>query len=273
MARPKKRLSSPQSQRADKYQLYLESVQAPDYEVAFFNRVFRNEYGRQPMLLREDFCGTAAVCCEWVKSHAKRRAIGIDLDPAPLVWGREHNLTPLKPDARARVMLTEGDVRDPDQTDADILAAQNFSYCCFKTRDELRSYFEIARGNLADEGVMILDVMGGSETQEDENEEITEHDGFDYVWELKSFDPVSYEVHYQIHFRFPDGSELTGFEYHWRHWTIPEMRELLADAGFTRTDVYWEATDQKTGDGNGVYVKRDRGDADPAWIAYIAAFK
>ena len=51
---------------ADRYALYLDSVQEPSHEVSFFKRAFKKEFGREPVVLREDFCGTAAVCYEWV---------------------------------------------------------------------------------------------------------------------------------------------------------------------------------------------------------------
>jgi hypothetical protein len=259
--------------RADKFALYLESVQAPDCETPFFDRVYRNHYGTRPVVLREDFCGTAAVCAEWVKSGSDRRAVGVDLDAGTLAWGEQHNLAPLTPQQRARVQLLCEDVRKVTPGSADVIAAQNFSYFCFKTRPELREYFAAAHANLADKGIFVLDIMGGSETQEDESEEITEFDDFDYVWEVASFDPVSYHVLCRIRFRFPDGSELKAFEYDWRHWTIPETRELLEEAGFSTTEVYWEGTDRATGEGNGIYTKRQRGEADPAWIAYVVAVK
>ena len=65
---------------ADKYDLYIRSVQSPDVEVTFFDRAYRAQYGRRPMILREDFCGTAAVCYDWVKSAPGRTAVGVDLD-------------------------------------------------------------------------------------------------------------------------------------------------------------------------------------------------
>src|SRR5258705_418284 len=79
----------PRAAAADKYDLYVLSVQSPDVEVAFFDRAFRTQYGRRPTTLREDFCGPAAVCYEWVRSTPDRRAIGVDLDPEPLAWGVE----------------------------------------------------------------------------------------------------------------------------------------------------------------------------------------
>jgi len=258
---------------ADKYDLYVRSVQSPDIEVAFFDRAFRSQYGRRPLTLREDFCGTAAVCYEWVRSGAERRATGVDLDAEPLAWGTKRFASKLTDDQSSRLRLVHGDVRTTNSK-AEIVAAQNFSYFCFETRDDLRAYFRHVRRCLASEGMLVLDVLGGSEMMEDNREEETSHGKFKYVWDHIDFDPVSHHCRYAIHFRFKDGSELkNAFTYDWRLWSLPELRELLAEAGFSSSDVFWEATDKKTGDGNGVYRRRARGDADPAWVVYLVAWK
>ncbi|MCA9311466.1 MAG: hypothetical protein KDA21_09700, partial [Phycisphaerales bacterium] len=57
--------------------------------------------------------------------------------------------------------------------------------------------------------------------------------------------------------------------YEWRLWTMPEIREMLAEAGFTVT-VYLEEADED-GDGNGVFYASDHADADAAFLAYIVA--
>ena len=261
--------------RADRYALYEQAVQSPEFDVAFLDRVFRKEFGRRPMLLREDFCGTAAISCAFVRSRRERRAIGIDIDPEPLAWGREHNVAALPRKRRHLVELVQADVREIREPKADVVCAMNFSYCVFKTRDELRGYFEAARANLRREGVLTLDVVGGSETQEDDREDTRKIGrGVRYVWEQKRFDPVSYNARFAIHFLFRDGSALDhAFEYDWRLWTIPEIRELLLEAGFRRVDVYWEETDSKTGEGNGRYRKVREAEADPAWVACIAAIR
>lgn len=259
--------------RADKYDLYIRSVQSADVEVAFFDRVFRKHYQRNPLVLREDFCGTALVCYEWVKSHRDRTAVGVDLDPEPLEWGRRKLLPQLSAKAAKRLSLIEGDVRTT-RAKADIISAQNFSYFCFETRPELRDYFAHARRHLGTEGLLVLDALGGSEVMEDDREEETSFGGFKYVWNQIDFDPISHHCKYAIHFRFKDGSELkNAFRYEWRLWTLPELRELLLEAGFSGADVYWEGTDRKTGEGNGVYRKRERGDADPAWVVYLVGWK
>jgi hypothetical protein len=61
------------------------------------------------------------------------------------------------------------------------------------------------------------------------------------------------------------------FEYSWRMWTLPEIRELLAEAGFRRSTVYWEGTEEDTDEGDGEFTPNDTGEADLAWIAYIVA--
>jgi SAM-dependent methyltransferase len=258
---------------ADKYDLYVRSVQSPDVEVAFFDRAFRRQYGRRPTILREDFCGTAAVCYEWVKSMKERRAVGVDLDPEPLAWGEKRFAGKLTPDQKSRVRIVKGDVRTTSSK-AEIIAAQNFSYFCFDTRDSLRSYFRHVRRCLGKEGMLVLDVLGGSEVLEDNREEETSFGKFKYVWDHIDFDPITARCRFAIHFRFKDGSELReAFRYDWRLWTLPELRELLAEAGFSSSEVFWEGTDRKTGEGNGVYRKRERGDADPAWVVYLVAWK
>ncbi|MFP6626701.1 MAG: class I SAM-dependent methyltransferase [Deltaproteobacteria bacterium] len=260
--------------KADRYKLYVESVQSPENEVPFFNRVFRKEYGRQPLVLREDFCGTAIICREWVQSHRDRRAIGIDLDPEPMAWGRDNLLAELKPQVRDRISLIKGDVLTTRGLKADVLAAQNFSFFCFKTRDQLRGYFRAARRNLARQGVMCMDIMGGGETLEEGREETRRERGFKYVWEQKRFDPVTHDLECFIHFEFKDGSALRrAFHYQWRLWTIPELRELLLEAGFSRADVYWENTDLETEEGNGVFRRVESAPSDPAWVSYLVAVK
>jgi SAM-dependent methyltransferase len=280
---PRRKRSAPSTRRrngtrlaalADKYDLYLRSVQSPENEVSFFTRAFHTNYGRTPLVLREDFCGTAAVCCEWVKSRNDRSAIGIDLDPEPLAWGMENNVSKLDDDERRRVKLLEEDARSVRRKKADVVTAQNFSFYLFKTRNELRAYFEAAYRNLAREGVFVLDVLGGSEVMEEDREEVRGHRSFKYVWEQARFDPITHNCLFHIHFRFPDGSGIErAFTYDWRLWTIPEVRELLDEAGFRRADVYWESRDRRTGRGNDVYRRRERAESDPAWVAYVVGVK
>jgi len=258
---------------ADRYDLYLQSVQDPEVEVAFFDRVYREYRHKTAKLLHEDFCAAFAVCCEWVKSDDAREAIGVDLDPEPLQWGRDHLAAKLTDEQRRRIELLEADVRTPLERKADVLAAQNFSFFGLTTRAELRDYFRAARANLAEDGLMVLDMMGGSECFLEDREEVTRKKGFKYVWEQSRFDPITHFTRFHIHFRFKDGTEMTNaFSYEWRLWTMPEVIELLNEAGFSKVDVHWEGTDED-GEGDGDFRVRDHVDADPAWVAYVVALK
>lgn len=270
----------PLADRADRYALYGLSVQEPSNEAEFFTKTYTALNGKAPRTLREDFCGTHAVCCEWVKLHPDNTAIGVDLDPEPLAWGKAHLQDKLTDEQRSRITLFEDDVRTASETKADVLAAQNFSFFLFKTRAALRDYFEHARANLADDGIMVMDMMGGSECYEEDHEDIRTIESdvpgfkkFKYIWEQKRFNPISADARFHIHFRFKDGSALEeAFTYDWRFWTMPEVRELLDEAGFSESTVYWETTDED-GEETGEFEPATEGDADPSWIAYIVARK
>lgn len=258
---------------ADKYDLYQRSVQTPANEVNMIRRVYKHAYGDVPTILREDFCGTAAVAAEWARKNPEGVAYGVDLDPEPLAWGTEHNLSKLKPAARERVHLVQGDVRTAKTPKADVLAAQNFSFFIFKTRQELLSYFKSAYKNLASEGVFLLDMLGGPSLQEDEQVEKKKVDDFTYYWEQETFNPISHDALFHIHFSFKDGSRLDkAFSYDWRIWTLPEVKDLLHEAGFKDVVVYWEGSDED-GEGNGVFKRTEKAPADNCWLAYVCGVK
>ena len=260
-----------QAQPADKYVLYQKSVQEPEPDLLLINRIFKNEYGRPARLLREDFCGTALTSCAWVAMNKEHRAYGIDLDSECLDWGREHNVGALNAEQASRVKLIEGDVRSMGHEKVDITIAFNFSYFLFKTRSEMLEYFRKARATLRSEGLLILDAYGGPDAQRT-YEEPRELDGFDYIWDQNRFDPINNHGFNFIHFDFPDGSRMKkAFAYDWRIWSLPELREILAEVGFSHIDTYWEGTDPETNEGNSIFTKRKRAVDDPAWVAYLVA--
>jgi len=257
------------AKNADKHVLYQQTVQAPDFEVENASKFYRRRVGRKALSLREDFCGTALLCAKWVESDPERTAVGVDIDPSVLGWGREHNIEPLGDDA-ARVTLVEGDVRGGDDQTADVLMALNYSYFCFKDRDTLRGYFEAAKRHLNPDGLFFIDLFGGWESQQVLEEE-RKHKHYRYVWDQAAFNPITSEFLAHIHFRFRDGSELKrAFTYDWRLWTIPELRELLGEAGFGHVEVLWEDEDED-GDGTGTYRPRKRVENDPGFNAYLLA--
>ena len=262
---------------ADKLKLYEEAVQMPSHEVGFFEQAFAEARDRKPISLAEDFCGTFAVSCEWVKSDEQRSAIGIDTCETTLQWGRDNNLSQLTSQQKSRVQLIQQDVRAEAPGDVDIVAAQNFSFYFFKKRKELLDYFSIARSRLVDDGVMVIDMMGGAECRIEglsHTQVIREgKDGFKYTWKQESYNPITSDARCTISFQFADGSRINdAFVYRWRIWTIAEVREILREVGFQNVYVYWAVED--FGDsGEPGWRRREKAPSDASWTCYLVALK
>ncbi len=258
---------------ADRHEYYEKAVQCVESEIDMVDETYENLRGKKARFLREDFCGTGNTSCEWVQRHPKNTAIGLDLDQEVLDWGIQNKIAALSPKQQARINLVNQNVLNANCPPADVILAMNFSYQLFKTRDALRKYFEKARAGLADDGVFFIDAYGGHESYRQIKEK-TSFDDFDYYWHQKKYNPITGEMLCHIHFKFKDNSWLNkAFTYDWRLWTLPEIQELLKEAGFSKVQVYWEGTDKKTGEGNGEYYPTNKGEDDPSWIVYIVSEK
>lgn len=271
--------SSSRAQSADIHDLYQQSVQAPEADIEFFTETYEQLRGKKPLTMREDFCGTALLSVEWCQSDPERLAFGIDLSEETLDWGREHNIIPAGESVAQRITLRHGNVLDPVEEKVDITCALNFSYCIFKTRDLLRQYFENARAGLAPDGILVLDLFGGTETIDilEEERDVDDAD-FTYVWDQDRYNPITNEILCYIHFNFPDGSKLErAFTYDWRLWTIPEVREILTEAGFSKVHVYWEEFEESDDEdddeleGTGRYQDVEEVENQESWVIYIVA--
>ena len=240
--------------RFEKYDYYRRAVQDPAEIAAFLDDAYRSAYRTRAAILREDFCGTFSLCCEWVKRRPRNCAIGVDKDPKPLEYGLQHHLVETSEEQRERVQVVKADVLAKKLPKADIICALNFSYFIFHDRKRLRKYFENCRENLSDKGLLVLDCLSGTESLRVLEDE-TEYEDFTYFWEQASFDPITRRAVFHIHFQRPGEKRRERvFTYDWRLWTVPELRELLEEVGFGKSAVYWEGTDD-------------------AWVAYIAAKK
>jgi SAM-dependent methyltransferase len=257
---------------SDRHELYELAVQEVVSECDFVDRVWRNLRGCVASTLREDFCGTAKACTEWARRRKTNRAVGVDLNSAVIRWGERRHRSNLPASVASRVSVLEADVLEVDTPGIDCVVAMNFSYFIFKDRATLVRYFRRVFESLADDGILIADAYGGSQAHE-EKEEDRSLDGFTYVWDQNHYNPITGDVVNHIHFRFPDGSEMKrAFTYRWRLWSLPEIQDAMKEAGFERTTVYWEGTDNKGG-GNGIFRPSTRGEACEGWIAYIVAEK
>ena len=260
------------AEQADRHDLYQQSVQCPEAEIDFVEQQFKLIRQRKAKVLREDFCGTAFTACEWIKRDQSHLAFGVDLDGEVLDWGRQHNVSALNKEQQSRISLMKANVLDAETPPVDAILAMNFSYWILLTRKNVSNYFKRAHEVLADDGLFFLDCFGGYEAPK-ELKEKRKLDGFTYIWHQAKFDPVSSEMTCHISFKFPDKSRLKkAFTYHWRLWTLPEIREMLEAAGFSKVSIHWEQADEE-GDGNGEFKVVKKGSADPGWVTYIVAEK
>jgi SAM-dependent methyltransferase len=263
----------------DRHLLYSAAVQSPDTDLDFFERVYKKTRGERFRLLREDFCGTAALACEWVGRRKKNRAWGVDLDRPTLGWGKQRYVRKLGP-AAERLELICGDVLSVAEPKVDVVAAQNFSYSVFKTREVLGSYFRQVRRSLLPGGLFVLDAYGGTDAICEDLEERrveaskafdgTRVSSFTYIWDQAFFNPVDHHTICHIHFKLRRGKKMKrAFTYDWRLWTLPELRELLLEAGFERADVYVEGWDEEADETDGIFRRRKKFENMSGWVAYV----
>lgn len=253
---------------ADRHELYQLSVQSTEHELKFIEKAFKRHRSGSPTTLREDFCGTALFSCAWVLSSDDRQAVGVDISRETLDWAREHNVQPIG-NAAKRLTLLEDDVRTVRPGKFDVINAMNFSYWIFDTRKGLREYFERVHAALQKGGMFVLDAYGGWESHQPMKEPRRIDAGFTYVWEQGSFDPITSLVVNHIHFEFKDGSRIKrAFTYEWRFWSLPEIRELLLEAGFSEVVVYW---DQSEDEDKEKYRPSETAENQPGWLAYLVA--
>lgn len=263
----------------DRHALYEAAVQNVEADIDFLDRAFRRRRRRAPKRLREDFCGSASLACRWVRGASDRFAWGVDLDRATLSWGRRHRVAPLGGDA-TRVTLACADVRTFRGPEIDAVTALNFSYSVFRRRPALLDYFRNVRRSLGRDGAFLLDVFGGTGAMQPLRETSrkpasTEPDGrrtppFTYSWEQVSFNPVDHRLRCRIRFRLGRvGPERVAFRYDWRLWSIPEIRDLLEDAGFSSSDVFVEGWDNEAWESNGVFRRTNAFENQEGWLAYV----
>ncbi len=259
------------AEQADRHMLYQESVQNSEFELDFIDETFEEIRGRKARLMREDFCGTAISSVEWIKRHAANRAIGVDFDQEVLDWGKQHNVTQLNEEQQSRLDLIEADVLEVNTEKVDVVQAYNFSYWFFQERATMLDYFKRVRESLVDDGVLFLDMFGGSECYQTQKEK-RKLDGFKYIWEQAEFNAITNELKCHIHFHFPDKSKMKkAFSYTWRVWGARELREILLEAGYSEAIVYRQKFDDKTDEALDEYIATDEAEDYACWLGYIVA--
>ncbi len=166
----KKKSKKTLANSADRHVLYEASVQSAEAYIELLSQLYKDIRKKKLRTIREDFCGTARLCYEWVKADKKIETWGVDFNQEVLEWGKT-NHAPVVGDAVERVHLLCEDVRTAQTPAVDALIAFNFSYYIFKQRAELLSYFRTTLENLNDRGVLFLDLMAGPKSYDDDYEE------------------------------------------------------------------------------------------------------
>jgi SAM-dependent methyltransferase len=273
--KPIKGKKSQPLKRFDKYFHYVNSVQSADHDAELLWYIFKKSCkGPLPakIILQEDFCGTAALCYEWAKLGPKHQATGIDLDAQALIWGADNHTTDLEPEVISKVNMIHGDVMLDHKINPQIICALNFSYFFIKRRNELIKYFKACKESLAKDGILILDSFGGPDyllphIDKRQNQE----QRFTYWWEIEMFDAISHQIKCHIHYqRKGEAQRKRVFSYDWRLWSIPEITDVLKEAGFSSIQ-YWAEGIDKDGSGDGKFTQIATEFDCRTWMTYIIA--
>jgi hypothetical protein len=267
----------------DRHDCYELCVQSPRHVVA----MLRGIHGNEPLVLREDFCGSAAVGRRWCVEGASRgdgaRAVGVDLDTECLARAARLALDDRTGD-RLNLLRADAVHTPPDSADgADIVFVGNFSIGYIHLRSDLLTYLRHCRDRLVrgqggfGGGVFVCDLYGGSRQFQlgslDRTHMSRGPEVIKYHWEHEEADPLTGIVTNSISFKVILDGELQqdlprAFVYRWRLWSIPELTDAFLEAGFTSTDIY---KDLNLAPGQPAQPVTSPDELGPDWIVMVAA--
>ncbi|MDX9910285.1 MAG: hypothetical protein RBS39_00490 [Phycisphaerales bacterium] len=267
----------------DRHDLYNACVQSPTQLVPFLRAIA----GEGAHALGEDFCATGEIAKEWVRVVPGGRGVGVDHDAALIERARR--------DAPRNAVFECADVMDAREP-VDLVFVGNFSIGEIHERDALVAYLRHARGRLdaSPAGLFVCDTYGGESAYcigsvERMHPAPADRSGnrpgvppagarIRYTWEQREADPLTGRVVNALHFRVEHGRDVLeehtdAFVYHWRLWSVPELRDAMRDAGFVRTAVYAKLADAVDADGN-AYVSpvESPDELDESFIVCVAAW-
>lgn len=261
----------------DPFDCYELCVQSPRHVVAFLHAV----HGNQPIILREDFCGRAAVSRHWCRQAIKAgdagRAIAVDLDPAAIAGARERAAADAVAD-RIRFIQTDATRAEAGLNPADIIFVGNFSIGYIHARARLVDYLKACKARLDQaHGVFVCDTYGGAAAFRlgglTRTHPSRGRESIRYHWVHESADPLTGIVENNISFQVVLDGEIIreyprAFTYRWRLWSIHELREAMQEAGFRESSVYKDVNIAPAESPVPVSDPRELGED---WIVLIAA--
>ena len=196
----------------------------------------------------------------------------MDIDNEPIEYGKENEESQLKGEQKERLSIVQENVLEGSLPKTDIAVAMNFSYFIFKKRSVLKRYFEKVYESLNNGGLFMVDNFGGPSCAE-ANEHETISEGYSYFWDQDSFEPITNEAQFYIHFkRKGEPKREKVFSYDWRLWSIAEIKDLFEEVGFKESKVFWEQSDDE-GDGNGEFKEVKVGEECESYVAYVVGVK
>ncbi len=260
-----------------KFKLYEAAVQSPEWQVDYLPQFHKFLTGKPLKSLREDFCGTGKISCEWVKRSKSHTAVGLDLDTEVLDYANAINKAELSKEQQSRVQFLKQDVLKPTREKFDSVGAYNFSFFIFHERKTLKKYAQSVYKSLKSKGTFFMELSGGPGFVETDREtrkvKIPGFGKFEVCWEQFHYDPITAVSDYSIHFKLPNGKWLNdAFTYNWRVWQIREVQDILEEVGFKKSIILWEQLDKK-GSGNGEFLPTEIGEHLHTWVAYIVGVK
>jgi hypothetical protein len=252
----------------DKFDCYELCVQSPRHVIG----MLRGIHAREARVLREDFCGSAAVARRWCESGDNRGddacAVCVDLDDEALARARERfsdeNVLGRVRLVRADALASTDEEQPPPEDGPmirrggwhpDIIWVGNFSIGYIHERAGLVAYLRASRERLMrgnggfGGGVFVCDLYGGAGAFRLGSLERTHlgrgNEVIKYHWRHEEADALTGMVTNSISFRVIVDGELAAeypraFVYRWRLWGLAELREAMLEAGFTSTEVYKE---------------------------------
>lgn len=242
------------SRPLDRFDCYELCVQSPRHVTAFLHAVASRD-GWEPTVLREDFCGTAAVSRRWIEeanamdeAHPwrARQAIAMDLDQDVVALARR------SADPTAAIRFFQGDctAKDPsaESDPSDLVFVGNFSLGYCHARTTLVRYLKQCHARLrASRGVFACDLYGGPNAFTlggiHRRHPSRGHETIHYIWQHEEADPATAMVTNSISFEIERDGEIVerlsrAFVYRWRLWSLPELKDAMSDAGFREVEVY-----------------------------------
>jgi SAM-dependent methyltransferase len=281
------------SDSTDSLELYRWAVQDPETHAVLLRIMFDRLGSDGPAeVLREDFAGTAADAVAWVALKPGRRAIAIDRDPATVEWARARAGRLLE-DCAPRVRFFNRDVFELEHSEevphADILSVLNFSVMYLHDLALLDRYLRVARAGLRRGGIFVCNLFGGPDrsrphrqsTRISPQPRLPREDApadFDYIWEVRSVDPIDRVADCRVHFVLGD-AEMDAdrverrdvFRYAFRLWSPQDVCGALERAGFVSTHIWQHTVQPHAGTARPMLcpVTPEQLSRQVAWTAYL----